>query len=188
VFQWFHANGGRYKGKNRTELIVVSAAKDFDRVGEEVRNGIEGFDGTCGAAGKIDDDGFVADNGNAAREDGGRSLLDASAANFLGDTRDGAIGDVECGLRRGVARAEAGAASGQQDVGAASIGDSAHLTAHFGGIIGAAKGRGYDPAKFTATRDQRGSGEVFAFTAGDGIANGKNGDAHVIRIMQIENG
>ncbi len=34
------SEGGRYKGKDRTELVVVGAVKDFDRVGKEVRDGI----------------------------------------------------------------------------------------------------------------------------------------------------
>jgi hypothetical protein len=45
---------------------VAGAVEDVDSVGKELREGVEGFDGAFGAAGKIEDDGIVAGDGDAA--------------------------------------------------------------------------------------------------------------------------
>lgn len=87
----------------------MGAAENLERVREKVRDGIERFDRAFGTAGQIDNDGFVADNSDAAGKHGGRRFLNAFAANFFGDAGDSSVGDVDCGFRSGVARAETGA-------------------------------------------------------------------------------
>ena len=46
---------------------MTGAVEDVDGVREELREGVEGFDGSFGAAGKIENDGEVAGDGDAAR-------------------------------------------------------------------------------------------------------------------------
>jgi hypothetical protein len=159
---------------------VVSAAQDFDGVGEEVCDCVEGFDGALGAAGKIQNDGLVTNDGDAAGEDGRGSLLDSFAADFLGEAGDSAIRNVKSGFGCGVAGAEAGATCGKEQVGVASIADGAKLAANRGLVVGATECRSYLPAELAATLNESGTREVLALTAGDGIADGEDSDAHEI--------
>jgi hypothetical protein len=156
----------------------MGAAEDFYGVREQMRDGIEGLHRTFGIAGKIDDYRFVADDRDTTRKHGGGRFLDALAANLFGETGNGAIADIQRGLGSGIARTKAGAACGEEYVHAAGIGDGAHLTANSRGIIGTAKRGGDDPAEFPATGNKCGAGEVFAFTACNGIADSENGDTH----------
>ena len=48
------------------ELIVASAVEDVDGVRQQMGNGLQGFDGAFGAAGKIYDDGAGAYGGDGA--------------------------------------------------------------------------------------------------------------------------
>lgn len=141
-------------------------------MGEEVRDNVEGFDCTFGAAGKIDDDGLVANHGHTAGEDSGGSFLYAFAADFFGQAGNCTISDIESGLGSRVARTESGAAGGEKNIHGVGIGNRAHLAADFGGIVGAAE-RGRDgPAEFAATGGQSGAGEIFSFSSCHGIADG----------------
>jgi hypothetical protein len=156
----------------------MSAAKNFDRMGEKVGDGVKGLDRAFGTAWQINDDGRVADASDAAGKYGGGRFLDALAAHFFRDTGDGAVGDVDGGFGRGVARAKTGAASSEEKFDATGIGDGPQLAADFRGVIGAMK-RGSDvPAKLAAALDESRPGKVLAFTAGDGIAYGENSHAH----------
>jgi hypothetical protein len=156
----------------------MSAAKDFDRMREKLGDGVKGLDRTFGTARQINDDGPMADNRNAAGKYSGGRFLGPLAAHFFRDTGDGAVGDIEGGLGRGVAGAKTGAARGEEKFDATGIGDGPQLAADFGGVIGAMK-RGSDvPAKLAAALDEGRPGMVLAFTAGDGIADGENGHAH----------
>jgi hypothetical protein len=47
--------------------VVAGAAQHFRGVGEQCRNGLEGFDGTARAAGEIDDQRTSAHTGSGAR-------------------------------------------------------------------------------------------------------------------------
>jgi len=160
------------------QLAVVSAAENFDGVREQRGDNVEGFDSTFGAAGQVDDDGLVAENGDAAGQQGHGRFLGAAAADFFGKAGDGAVGDVEGRLGGIVARAEAGASGGEEHIGVAGIGDGAKLAADFGRVVGTSQGRVDLPAKFAATLDESGAGEVFAFAAGHGVADGEDRDAH----------
>jgi hypothetical protein len=157
---------------------VVGTVQHCDGVGEEIGDGVEGFDRAFGAAGKIDDERAMTDDGYAARQDGGGSLLGTFAAKFFGDARNGAFGDVERGFGSIVARAEAGATGGEDEIDTARVGEFAKLATEASGIVGTAKRGGDFPAEFTNAFDQSWAGKIFAFTAGDGVADGENGDTH----------
>jgi len=157
---------------------VAGSVEDSNGVGEKVRHGVQGFDGAFGAAGKIDDEGAMPDDGDATREDGGGRFFGAFAAEFLGDAGNGALGDVQSGFGSIIARAEAGAAGGEDEIDAARVGEFAKLAAKAGRIVGTAERGGDFPAEFAYAFDERGAGEIFAFTAGDGITDGEDGDTH----------
>src|SRR5580704_16282797 len=141
-------------------------------------DGIEGFERAFGAAGQIDDDGFVADGGDTTRKDSGWRFLSAFAANLFGEAGDDTVGEFERSFRRDVAGAEAGASGGEENVDASGVGDGAHLIAKSGRVVGGEERGGDCPSQFSATGNQCGAGAVIAFAAGDGIADGENGDAH----------
>lgn len=157
---------------------MVGAVEDVDGVREEVRDGVEGFDSAFGTAGKIDDERAMTNDGNAARENGGGSFLGAFAAKLLGNAGDGAFRNVESGFGSIVARAETGTAGSEDEVDAAGVCEFTELAAKAGGVIRAAKRGGDFPSELTRTFDESGAGEVLALTAGDGITDGEDGDAH----------
>jgi hypothetical protein len=154
-------------------------------MGEKVGDGVERFNGAFGAAGKTDDERAMADDRDAAREDGGGSFFRAFAAEFFGDAGNSALGDIKSGFRSVVAGTEASATGGEDEINAAGVGQFTKLAAKAGGIIGTAE-RGSDfPAEFANAFDERGAGEIFAFTAGDGIADGEDGDTHSWRLFYM---
>src|SRR5271165_1664800 len=148
-------------------------------------DGVERFDGAFGTAGKIDDERVMADDGDAAREDGSGSLFGSFPSQFLGNARNDALGDIESGFGSIVARAEAGAAGRKDQIDATGVSEFAKLTAKAGSIVGTAERGGDFPAEFSRAVDEGGAGEVFAFTASDGIADGEYGDTHGWRISYI---
>jgi hypothetical protein len=152
---------------------------------KEMGDGVEGFDGTFGTAGKIDDETAMSNNCDAAREDGGGSFFGAFAAEFFGDARNGPLGDVESGFGGIVARAETRAAGGEDEIDAARVGKFTKLATKAGGIVGAAKRGGDFPAEFANAFDEGGAGKIFAFAAGDGIADGEDGDTHSWRLFYM---
>jgi hypothetical protein len=117
-------------------LAVVGAAKDLDGVREKVGDGVERFDRSFGTAGEIDDNAFVTDSSDPAGENGVGRLLDTFPANFFGEPGNGAIGNVDRSLGSGVARAQASAAGGEEDIRVARIGDGSKLAANCSGIVG----------------------------------------------------
>ena len=109
---------------------------------------------------------------------GGGSFFHAFAAHFFGDAGDDAVGDGDGGFGSVVARADAGAAGGEDDVCAAGVGDGAELFLDGGEVIGQAQGGGDFPAEAAADGDERGAGSVFALAFGGGVADGEDGYAH----------
>lgn len=90
------SEGGHYKCQRG--LIVAGAVEDLDGVGEELGEGVERFNCAFGAAGKIEDEGKVADDGDAARQHSHGSLRGALAAHLFGKAGDHFFGDVESGF------------------------------------------------------------------------------------------
>ena len=152
--------------------------EDLDGVWEKLGQGVERFDGALGAAGKIKDEGKVSDDGDPTRQHSSGSLGRALAAHFFGEAGDDFFGDVERGFRRVVAGPEAGAAGGEDEIDAARIGELAEMGAYLAGIIGALQRRGNFPTEFATALNDSGAGEVHALVAGNGIADGENGNAH----------
>ena|SRR5271165_1672437 len=104
---------GEIESSEKDGLAVVRAAKNFDGVREQVRDGLQRIDRAFGTAGQIDDDGFVADDRDTAGKDSRGSFFDALAANFFRKAGNAAIGDVKSCFGSGIARAEAGATGGE---------------------------------------------------------------------------
>ncbi len=159
-------------------LVVASAVKDVDGVGQQVGDGFKGLDGALGAAGQIDDDGVAADDGDGAREYSGGTFLHAFAAHFFGDAWDDTVGYGNSGFRGIVAGAEAGAAGGKDEVDAAGVGDGAELFANAGGIVSETQRGGNFPIEAATESNHGGTGEIFAFAFRGGIADGEDGYAH----------
>jgi hypothetical protein len=127
----------------------------------------------------------MSDDRDAAREDGGGRFFGAFATEFFGDAGNGALGDVDGGFGSIVARAEASAAGGEDEIDAARVGEFAKLAAEAGRVVGTAE-RGSDfPAEFAYAFDERGAGKILAFTAGDGITDGENSDTHSCRLFYM---
>ena len=110
---------GSAESNTATTLVVARAVEDLDGVGKERCEGVERFDGAFGAAGKVEDEGNVADDGDASGQYSCGRLLGTFATHFLSEARNHFFGDVERGFRRVVAGAEAGAAGGEDEIDAA---------------------------------------------------------------------
>src|SRR6516225_5624131 len=159
-------------------LVVTETPEDFECMREQVRDGIEGLDSTFGATGQVDDDGFVANSGDTTGKQSGRRFLGPLTANFFRDAGNEAIGSVGCGFGSCIARAKARAAGGEKKFGETGISDRMQLAADFLWIVGTLKYGRDVPVKLPAAFDERRAGQVLAFSASDGITDGKNGDAH----------
>jgi len=157
---------------------VAGAVEDLDGVGKELGEGVERFNGTFWAARKIEDEAKLADDGNAARQHGSGGLGSALAAHLFGKAGDHLFADVERGFGGVVARAESGAAGGEDEINAARIGKLPQMGAHLARVVGALERGGDFPAEFAAALDDGGAGEVDALVTGDRIADGENGNAH----------
>ena len=159
-------------------LVVAGAVEDLDGVGEELGQGVERFDGAFGAAGKIEDEGKVTDDGDAAGQNRSGSLGSAFAAHFFREAGNHFFGDVQSGFGGVVAGTEAGAAGGEDEIDSSRVGKLAEMGSHLSGVIGALQRRGDFPTEFAAALDDGGAGEVDALVTGDRIADGENGNAH----------
>ncbi len=120
----------------------------------------------------------MAGGGDGARQQRGRNFLTAFAAHFFNDPGNEAISDGLRRFGRVVARTEPRAAGCQDDIDAIRIREFAELLADIGGIVGDAQVADYSPSGFAAKRHDRRAGKIFAFTAGDGVADGEDRDAH----------
>jgi hypothetical protein len=159
-------------------LIVAGAVDYVDGVRQERGEGVEGFHGPFGAAGKIEDQGVMAHNGDAAREDRRGSLLGAFAAHLFGEAGNDFFRDFHRSFRRVISRTEPGAAGGEDQIHLTRIGQLAKVRTHLSGIVGTFKGRGDFPAEVAAALHHSGAGEVHALSIGNAVANGEDRDAH----------
>jgi hypothetical protein len=164
---------------------MTGAVENVDGVRQKMGDGFEGFYGTFGAAGKIYDDGVGPYGGDGARQHGGGSPLHSFAAHFFGDSRDDAVGDGDGGFRGVVARADSCAAGGEDDVRATRVGDGAELFANGNWVIGETPRFGDFPAESATERHDGGAGGILAVPFGGGIADGKDGYAHVRKASAI---
>ena len=99
-----------------TRLIVASAMNDLDGVDDQRCDGVEGFDRAFGAAWEIENESCAADGGRTARENRAGSFFQSFAAHFFGESRNHFVGDGLCGFRSDIARAEASAPGGKNQI------------------------------------------------------------------------
>jgi len=116
---------------------VAGAVEYLEGMGEKLGEGVERFDGTFGTTGKIEDEGKVACDGDAAGQHSGGRQLGASAAHLFGQAGDYFLGDVERGFGSVVAGTEAGATGSENQINAAGIRKLAEMRANLAGVIGA---------------------------------------------------
>jgi len=86
---------------------------DLDCVAEEGQDGGQALGGSAKAAGEVDDEGGVAEAGDAAGEPGVRVGLSAESAHGLGDAGGFAVEDAAGGLWGSIAGTQASAADGK---------------------------------------------------------------------------
>src|SRR5882757_900880 len=149
--------------------VVARAVDDLDAVREQRRDGIKRFDGAFRAAGKIEDQRVAANGGETARQNGARSVFDALSAHLLRNSWDEPVRDRLRDFGSGIARAQSSAAGGQNEIDGVSIGDLAEECLDLRRIIRKKMRGGDGPVQLLATRDQRGSGAVWARSVGDRI-------------------
>ena len=109
---------------------------NLDGVWEESGDGVEGFDRAFGAAGEIKNERGAANGGDAAGQDGAWSVLKALATHLFGHAGDEFRGDGLGGFRRGIARAESGAAGGENYIDGISVGELAEEGLDLRGLVG----------------------------------------------------
>ncbi len=98
-------------------MLGVSG-QQFQSMGQQVKDGLEAVPGACGASGQVDDQGTPGDPADAPGKRCKGCLIQAAKADLLGDPGDEAVTHIECGFRRNVALRQAGAAGGQDEIGA----------------------------------------------------------------------
>ena len=97
-------------------MLGALAAQQVERVGKDRQDHREVLADAFGAAGEVDDQGAAADAGDGAAEHRHRSVLEAFGAHGFGEAGHFVVKHFARGLRRDVARAEAGAAGGDDEV------------------------------------------------------------------------
>jgi len=96
--------------------IVAGAVKDFYRMREEMRHGIERLGSAFRAARQVDDKSLVSDRSRPARKHGRWRVFQSFAAHLFGDAWHNSVGNRLGGLGSIVARSDARSARGQEDV------------------------------------------------------------------------
>jgi hypothetical protein len=155
---------------------VAGSFEHIDGVWEEFCDGVEGFDGAPGAARKINDQSGTTDDGRLAREVGTGEMGASDLAHFFPEAGDGALADGDGSFGSDVARADSGAAGGEDQI------DQARKLDEQGAqgikIVTDYVRSGDLPAKSGAALRDSATGEVFAVATGDGITDSYDGDAH----------
>ena len=113
----------------------MRTSQDFYGVREQMGDGFEGLYCPFRTAGQIDDDGVGPEGGNAAGKNCQWRLFKTFAANLLGQTGYGSVGNIESSLGSGVARAKSGSTGGQKDIDLAGVSDCADLTPDVSRIV-----------------------------------------------------
>ena len=134
-------------------------------MGDEREEGVEAFGDGFRAAGEIDDERVRAGDGDAAAESGVGSGLKAGEREGSGNARDITFGDVARGFGGDIARREAGAAGGDDEIGEAGIGPVAELSGDGRAVVGDDETRGDLMAGVEATFFDEWTGSVLAFTS-----------------------
>ena len=85
-------------------------------MGDEMQDGFEGLHGCPGAAGDVDDEGRAEGAGDGAAHGGERGVFETFAAHELAETVENAFANGSGGLGGDVARGDAGASGGDDEL------------------------------------------------------------------------
>src|ERR1700752_3764890 len=85
-------------------LIVAGAVNDLNGMDNERRDGVQGFYGAFGTAGKVEDKRGAADGGGTPRQNGAGGFFQALAAHLFRKTGNHFVGDGLGGFGCNVAR------------------------------------------------------------------------------------
>src|SRR5262249_62161123 len=135
-------------------------------------DGVEGFNGALGAARKIEDQRSAANCGRAAGKNRTRSFLQTFAPHLFRESRNHFVGNRFRRFGSHIARAEPGAARGENQVHLLFVGEAFEGDLYLKRIVGYEMSRSHSPAQFLAARDDRGSGGVERRTARESVRSG----------------
>ena len=152
--------------------------RDFYCVRKEIGDDVERFHGTTRATGQIDDQRALANSGLSTRKNGARIFLAAFLPHPFAETRQDFFADGRRRFRRGVTRADSGAAGGENDVHGIGSGKRGEAFFERGAIVGKSFAGNDLPTEGPAALGHSRSGAVLALAAGDRIADGDDRDAH----------
>src|SRR5690606_26725309 len=125
----------------RAPFIIHVASQGFDGVGEDVDEGFELFGAAAGGAGEGEDERRVGGTRDAAGEEGAGGLGKAAQAGELHEAGVGTVDDAHGGFRGVVARGEARAAGGDDEVDVPErVGPLAEARFELDGVVGEAGG------------------------------------------------
>ena len=153
-------------------MLGAAAAKQVERVGQQVEDcGERGF-GSGGASGKVDDERLADAAADAAAEGGERSLPDAFSPHALAQAFDEAVAYQAGRLRSDVAEGQARASGGDDEVSlggvmAQRVGDFAKLVRQRGRLRFGHAGALQQP------RNSR-PGTIFLGAGGTAVADGEH--------------
>ncbi len=165
----------------RRGAILHIALQLADGVGDGGPDGFEVLDGGGGGAGKIQDEGALADSADGAREHGMRSLGEAGGTHGFAEAGDDTVEDLQRGFRCDVARREAGAAGGEDEIGCVGVCPVAQGVGNERLLVGHETGGCDFDATLHEPLQKRRAALVVALATGAFIADGKNGrsDRHM---------
>lgn len=151
---------------------------DLDGVWKKCSNRVERLDSAFGVAGKIQDQRCAADSGDTAGENGTGRVFQALAAHLFRQAWDYAVSDSLRGFGSGIAGAEAGTTSGEDEVDTVVVGEFAEQRLDLRRLVREKMRGGDGPVKLLAASGDGGAGGIIARTPSDGIADGDYGDVH----------
>ena len=151
-------------------------------MGEEGGDCVEGLDCARRRAGEREDESRAGEPGDGAGKDRSRSLLAAFEAHQLGKTGDLLGQDGADGFGGDIAGSDAGAAGGEDGVDVEVGGEGADAGGDGRGVVGKDFGESDGPSEFAEAGGDGGAGDILAFAAVGGIADGEDGGVHFLGV------
>lgn len=159
----------------RVVCVGFAAGKHAQCVRQQVQHGLKRGDRAARTAGQVQDDGLAAGAAQAAAEGGKGCLGQAGGAHLFGNAFDEAIADGACGLRCDVTGSDAGAAGGDDEAGGSGVEPECLFKLWL--VVGDEEdGVDGEPCVGKDAGDC-GTGEVFSFAGGAGVADGDDDGA-----------
>jgi hypothetical protein len=162
----------------RYNSIVAGAAKDFDGVRQQCRDGLQRLHGSVRASGEIHDEGAAADSGGGAGKRRVSVRCAAALAYEFADAGNEPRANRSSGFGRGVAGAQSCSSRGQHDVQLVAIRERGEEHAQRLFVIGKDVAGEDPPTHFRAPGGDGRAGGVLPLVAGDTVADGNDGDTH----------